>query len=560
MNKLFNNILLSATLLIINGSNNVYSVEQYEELGLNDFTYDYLSVNKNYSIDENGALFRTVTKNSKTNTIYPTYEGQKLYDLQTRINNIANHGGVEQVNGYNVLEEKYRTSYYNTQDLAHPGGVETFNLIVFKCNGDLSKKTYTLIAPESLGITAGDYLEIQIKDNNTLVNNSNLVIPYGTTLDFDNIQLNYNSCYVNTNIIILGTITNTSKTYNSYCIDMDSSKKSKVILGPQALYHVNNTPYCNGIIPLFEALNSFLLYPGCEIKPSDGTPIKYILGCSEGYIQLNRYVTMENTNKLNGVITDSFHIIYPTTIANSKGDDLKDEYQIQKSQIKNNWYITPYFPNLYLKEKYYYDKSIEYPYCYHFEEPDLPLLFNYNKELNKNILGINKYNELAKYDVKLWNECKINGRYGIEKYNKKLASKGNYFNVDEAYKLFYGVTKDQEEFELKTNKIYIGLIGSYDKEIKLDLTNIKNKNEVYLYGDNRGFEGTLIIPKTITDVFLNKNSIIKSISYNEKKYTIVIEKDNKIHYYEVDGWWDYKTIKPEDIGLTFHYIDKDSNK
>ena len=79
--------LLSTTLLIINSSNEVYSAAvEYEELGLNDFTYEYLSSTKNYSVDTNGALFRT----DGTKTIYPKYEGQKLYDLQTRINTITN--------------------------------------------------------------------------------------------------------------------------------------------------------------------------------------------------------------------------------------------------------------------------------------------------------------------------------------------------------------------------------------------------------------------------------------------------------------------------------------
>ena len=82
-------LLLSTTIIMISSSNNVYSTVDYEELGLNDFTYEYLSSTKNYSVDTNGALFRT----DGTKTIYPKYDGQKLYDLQTRISTITSDNG-----------------------------------------------------------------------------------------------------------------------------------------------------------------------------------------------------------------------------------------------------------------------------------------------------------------------------------------------------------------------------------------------------------------------------------------------------------------------------------
>ena len=80
-------LLLSTTIIMISSSNSVYSTEEYEELGLNDFTYDYLSVTKNYQVDENGALYRTNIETG--DPIYPKYEGQKLYDLKTRISTIT---------------------------------------------------------------------------------------------------------------------------------------------------------------------------------------------------------------------------------------------------------------------------------------------------------------------------------------------------------------------------------------------------------------------------------------------------------------------------------------
>ena len=79
-------LLLSTTIIMISSSNKVYSTVEYEELCLDDFTYDNL---QKYSVEDTGALYRA---NNKTK-IYPKYDGQKLYDLQTRISTITSDNG-----------------------------------------------------------------------------------------------------------------------------------------------------------------------------------------------------------------------------------------------------------------------------------------------------------------------------------------------------------------------------------------------------------------------------------------------------------------------------------
>ena len=333
---------------------------------------------------------------------------------------------------------------------------------------------------------------------------------------------------------------------NEYC------KNNHIIIGPGATcIHSNDENCC---CPIWSKSNytKFLLYPGCILdKDWINGKMEFETFRLAGYLYLNKFVdeNSESRDELSGLICNDMHVILP------KNDSVLsfDKDSIVNINGKTIKYIaTSYFKNLYWQ----YDSSNNHkegpePGQYSFEKTKAPLVFNITSDYNKAILSLDTDNEFAKYDVKLWNECKLDeGKYSFNYYNK-LANKGNYFNVDEAYKLFYDVNKDDKKLTINTNTIYFGLMGSNDKEIELDLTNLENKNKVYLYGDNSEFEGTLILPESVTDVFLNKHSIIKNIKHNEKQYKIVVEEDNKIHYYEVDGE-SIEEIKPDNLELTFN--------
>ena len=463
-------LLLSTTIIMISSSNKVYSTVEYEELCLDDFTYDNL---QKYSVEDTGALYRA---NNKTK-IYPKYDGQKLYDLQTRISTITS----------------------DNEELTNPDGgddvVGLLNLIVFKFNEDSSENIYTLSNINNIPKSGNNkFLNIELQ------NSTNLIIPNKITLDYKDIRINM---FNNSSILLLGVLLNKSIEDGNFAIVLfnDNCYKQTIIIGKYAMYNNHQA----GNVIRCSNNTKVLLYPGCVVEDKyntipnkQNTIFKY-----GGNLYLNRYnkhETENNDNKLKCTLTEKMNIIYPKTIKDNKAlyeikDDIPDNPEFTK---------TGYFTNIYWIGNSHKECDIN-DGAYHFNDPDLQLLFNYNEELNKNILGINKYNDTAKYDIAFWEECKINGSYGIEKYNK-LANKGNYFNVDDAYKLFYGVKNSKKPLKFNTDTIYLGLIGNRDVKLKT------NTDTVKIYGDNREFKGNLILPSQVKNIqYYDEYSIIKDI-------------------------------------------------
>ena len=162
-----------------------------------------------------------------------------------------------------------------------------------------------MTAPE--GISFSSYLQIYLNIN------SNLIIPYGTTLDCNSIQLYYNNSSSSSNILILGTITNVSQPYgNSYCLYLYYGTIN-VIIGPNAKYDCNKTDKSTPIRYRCDSM-SCILYPGCTISTSDIDNAlsnnKYTINQYNGYLYLNRYVQNNETYKLVGNISYNSHIVY----------------------------------------------------------------------------------------------------------------------------------------------------------------------------------------------------------------------------------------------------------
>ena len=665
-------LLLSTTLIMMSCSN-IYATDQYEELGLNDFNYQYLS--DKYKVEEStGALC------GKSNTnLYPTYEGQKLYDMKTYLETDGNIDG-------------------DSNSQAPVGGGNPLNLVVFTFNY-VSTNVYNYNGKTTYILTKTDSM---LGSRIRITTDTNLIIPHGTTLDCKDISLWFTNNSMNSNILILGNITNTNHSC-IYALLGILFKNTNVILGPNAVFDYNKIG-TNPVIYYDNNTTKCILYPGCEIKTNNidenlskikSKNYSDTIDQSAGNLYLNRYIEEgdeANRNKLVGTIRVNSHIIYPTTMQNSVYD--KEKYKLKITGTENPYKFfmaTSYFPSLYWHDtEHTYNQNLGSTKQYHFEEP-VPIVFD---DATK-VLQLNLDNELAKYDVAFWNQCSIeSGLYSFKEFVNKSGNKDKYINVDtletlfidgKNYKpegsdkvgllnnmpseIFVGLTgtkdisiinnsevtklilhgnntqytgtvnltpyitevefKDSNSFvKLKTHKYNRTIInennelsneeydnltitdesGTYDKSLKVsyydvidnrdvikninkynvegiiwntdtlercfkdgpgllsnfplniiianlvgnnDLVIKTNKTELYLLGDNSKYNRIITIPNNITDVYLNKQSIVKII-YKAKPYEITIDADDKISYRVND-----RKTEPKDLGLNFHFIDVD---
>ena len=522
MRKIFSIISGFVILTVINCSN-TYAVE----MNLNDFNYNNLQ--KYNKIDKNGAIYR----NQNGTIVYPTYDGQKCYDLKY------------------MIENKTKKTKYGNCTINNPN-VNKFNLVVANFNGDqFNETTYTLTRTNGMPDYNGkenwnkpkSFLKIDVAGN------TNLIIPYGTTLNCKDIMLIF--CEKHYSLLVLGNLTNRSQTYMSVEYN-DSSflyfnpndhEDNTIIIGPKSNYTYENTNMYSPIHMEWTNNINFVLYPGCKLQTKKindtfGTN-KYIIDQYEGNLYLNRYIQPGITWMLEGIISKNSHIIFPKNLedSNNRNTFIREIYTLEsagKDKPKNNYIKTPYFPTLYWEGTHHeFNKNLGNNTTYCFEDPELPLDFiPYKNDQNKKILSI-KDNTISKCDVLFWNQCSPNNiKYGLLRYNINNYYMDKYINVDTLESLFYnGKTyKVNGLLQHMPDIIYPGLIG------KSNISIMKNIKSILLLGNNSEYSGIMTIPSTVTDIYLKQKSMIEKIRYNNKIYVI-------------------NTIDKIIPRVSFHYID-----
>ncbi|MBR1943986.1 MAG: hypothetical protein IJ848_00750 [Alphaproteobacteria bacterium] len=379
-------------------------------------------------------------------------------------------------------------------------------------------------------------INLIIKKNSTITHTNQvsgtnflklLVIPKGSTLSSDSSSgktplISLDSGF-NFDILLLGTVQSTMTGASGDFMTATSQigyGNTNIIVGPKAKLDCSTSSSKAPISSTNSPYNmKFLFYPNSEIK-NQSTAIEVI---PQSQLILNRYTTTDS--KLNTLVNQNANITFPTSVKSNLTHNSTETTTSLFSTIKWNASATRT------------DNTIEgsAPSQCLFKDPESPLSYNlYTNENDsirndKAILGLNPANEFAKYDVALWNECKIDGKYGFAHYNKPAYS-GNYIDIDLASKLFSDVkdTKDANSgklqltsITLKTNKIYPGLIGN--RKIILDTTD----NDVYFYGDNREFQGNIDLPNTVKKVYYDNE---KSAVHNLKQ-DIPLKPDEYIYFF-----------------------------
>ena len=479
MAKLFNTILLSTVLVCCNNSY-TYDIEYSP---LYDYKGTFLS---KCEVEGTGQLY--YKKRGTEDKKYLVDENNRpYYDLET------------------VLKTLEINSSKDT-DLNDPRESD------YDENFQEEKKGWnTLIIPKGVTLT-----------NNPVVNNDNT----------KNGGLVFNDCS-NSSVLILGTLQAPTVENGKSPITIDGFVAGrgdfKIILAPDSNYlQVNDIPKEDADLSTYypcpinkidrQGDPKFLLYPGCSgnfiiennYNKSDAIGLK-------GTIYLNRFDKTPNESKDNALVkitaSPEVHMVLPI-------NSCEEYYKLTKytGDVKNEntYYVTNYFPGCYWNIRE--NKIIPYFQGsghgeYSFEGVNKPLAFNISEDGTKSVLGLNSDNEFAKYDAKLWKECKFNNdKYGFKAYNIK-ANKGNYFNTDDAYKLFYDVDYNKRfPLLLNSDSIYLGLLGSRDIVLKT------NSNTITIYGDNTNYNGQLRLPHQVNRIlYFNDNSVIKNIAkYNEE--------------------------------------------
>lgn len=308
---------------------------------------------------------------------------------------------------------------------------------------------------------------------------------------------------------------------------LDSSSNSPVINnGPIALQQCYSTAAASGNPDITVSIQNlkFLFYPGSEISNratsgSDSTPAVEVIPQSQ--LILNRYV--QKDEHLYSKINANANIIFPKTMSknditlgNTGTPTTMDSFFAKLKWINSDG--NPSSPSAIRTP----NKPLEGIGAGQCSFKDLDLQLSYNEKDGKYILGLDPKNEFAKYDVALWDQCKIdNPNYGLVKYNTE-ENKNNYIDIDKLDKLFYGIPYDFSDVTLtNVNTIYPGLLGS--NNIKLDLSSASGEtgSKIYFYGDNSNYTGTITIEQNesnpVTDIYYGPNSIINNIKLKGAK-------------------------------------------
>ena len=454
-----------------------FAYDKEETLCINDFTHG--SLLKYNKIDKNGIIYRLDDNNNK---VYPVYDSYRCYDLKIKIEQI--------------------TSYKQSLNFINNGA----NLVVKTFNND--NNTYIL---DDINNASGSEQCIFP----SVQSNTNLIIPENTTLDCKNVYLNFNG--TNYKLLLLGTLTNKSKEfYYSYLrfYNDDDLNKNMIIMGPKSKYIYSSKNAWNSIYMYHN--NKMILYPGCQIEyynPNETNSIWHTIIFNTN-LYLNRYTVPDDlvSPKLHGTVCDQVNIKYNTNCAmessNNEYKTWKTDYELKQYKDNSEYVKTNYFPGLRWDGVKSHTFGIDGDSKYSFENPTLPLRFDLNTSKDKVLLCVNSNNDLAEYDIAFWNECSLNGSYGFENYNKEFY-KHNYVDVDEIYKLFYGINKSNTPLTINTDTIYLGLIGNRNIELQ------SNNNKIYFYGDNSEYNGNITLyaneNNNITDIYLGHNSFVNII-------------------------------------------------
>ena len=308
-----------------------------------------------------------------------------------------------------------------------------------------------------------------------------MIIPFGTTLDCEDVELHFSNSSMKSNILILGNITNANQTYERFYPLHLSDGSINVILGPQSVFDYNQIDKYS-IIYYSKDTMKCILYPGCEIKTNDiggnlsqDTDYRTIRN-NNGDLYLNRYVTEKdetNRNKLVGSMNRFPHIIYPTTIKddNNTPTYIKEAYKLKAGTEDpyDNFSTTQYFQKLYwYGASHNYNASLGADATYHFELP-VPIEF----DATYNTLKLNGNSELAKYDVALWNECKVeSGMYSFNEFVNKSddQNKDKYIDTDTLEDLFM----DGKTYRNPNSKYsFYGLLNNMPNSLKCSLKGSK---------------------------------------------------------------------------------------
>ena len=414
--------------------------------------------------------------------------------------------------------------------------------------------------------------ELVVNQNISIPSNVNLIIPEGKELTniYNNI-ITFDG-YSNSNVLVLGGLRSNNNSETSVFYIANNFANTKVILGPNAKYYQDSSKY-NGPFPVFTEsyISKYLLYPGVEINTN--TPATQIINNTfgnMGQLYLNRFINKNkhDNEKLLGQIAEYIHVIYSNTadISNIKtsykeilrrlqaeysdyysveytGLEISDsvldfgvtDTSLETTTIPEQYIYISYLPNVIWNNT---DHTLGCgPGQYSFEEVTAPLTFIVDKTGNKAVLDIKPFedNEFARYDAKLWNECKLNeGIYNLSYYNN-LANKGNYINTNEMYKLFYDVINSNAPLKIATDTLYLGLLGTRPIEL------VTNSGIVRIFGNNIQYKGALRLPNTVTKVYYdNENSTISNLQH--------LSTNNIVKY--ING----KT--PDLSGITFYYLNK----
>lgn len=495
MSKLFNTILIQIALLCCNFC---YSSE--EPLTLSNFTRKNLM--KYDQIDSsNGTIYRLDYNGNK---IYPTYEGYKCYDFQTKVKSIKQH----------------------CETLSNMGNGG--NLVVKTLTNTLNS-TYVVSNANNITNTLGErFLSISIPSN------TNVIIPEDIIVNQNDVT--FYTVGDNVNLFILGILNNNIEYEYENAFFYFGTQNCNVFVGPKATVTFNNinhdSLFCIGDTSLS---SSIVPYPGCSIYTNSilkNTNNEFNTINSQCTLYLNRYLEKDDILhydhyqnechliSLNGVISPTIKIIYPTNMA--QNSNIQDNYKLENINNNGISYVkTSYFPGLYWKnssmEHTFSNDNVAGSYC--IENPFPTIQFN-----EKQVLTLNPANKFANYDIQLLDDCLVeNGKYSFREFVNIPSNTNKYIDVDTIEDLFmngktYSVNCKYRKGLLNNmpSDIYTGLIGNKDIVI-----NYNNNSICTIYGSIIDYHGKLLCAPGISKIVFKHPTYTNIISKQKFKYTFV---------------------------------------
>ena len=256
---------------------------------------------------------------------------------------------------------------------------------------------------------------------------------------------------------------------------------------------------------------------------------------------MNRYIQPDINGNLFGTIIYNSHIIYPTTMEDHSNSTshMNQIYELTAVTENTSYSKTSYFPMLYWKwtAHSYYTEMSGYSGTYHFESVEPPIDF-IQDDTTKYILSINESkNDLAKYDVKLWNQCKVeSGIYSFKKFvniddnNNKFISTdtledlfmdGKTYRPANSKYSFYGLLNNMP------NIINTGIVGNKN----IIVNNIDVGNTLNINCNISKFAGKFFIVPGITQVVFSNgtdtsNNKWKIVKNQQFKYTFISDSED----------------------------------